>query len=115
MGWIDDEWIRLICPAFSDELVWCEALECLEPAGKVVSIDEVAEMPSELIVAVVMVAFDGRVLDGPVHALDLPVGPRMVGLGEAMLNAVLPAGPVEGMAAEPRCWRLVRFFGRSAN
>ena len=35
-----------------------------------------------------MIAFDGRVLDGAVHPFDLPVGPGMIDLGEAMLDAV---------------------------
>jgi hypothetical protein len=32
--------------------------------------------------------------DGAVHALDLAIGPGMVGLGEPMVDAVQPAGPV---------------------
>jgi hypothetical protein len=42
-----------------------------------------------------MEALDGCVLDGAVHALDLPVGPRLVDLGEAVLDVVLPASHVE--------------------
>lgn len=44
----------------------------------------------ELVVTVVMVAFDGRFLDRPVHAFDLPIGPRMLDLGEPVLDAVFP-------------------------
>ena len=40
--------------------------------------------------AVVVIAFDGGVLDGPVHPFHLPIGPGMVDLGEAVLDAVLP-------------------------
>ena len=58
----------------------------LEPPTEVVGGDEVVEMPSELIVVVVVEALDGCVLDGPVHALDLTVGPWMVEPGEAMRN-----------------------------
>ena len=36
-----------------------------------------------------MVTFDGGVLDGAVHPLDLPVGPRMVEFREAMVDAVM--------------------------
>ena len=35
----------------------------------------------------VEVSFDGRVLDGSVHPFDLTVGPGMVDLGEAVLDA----------------------------
>jgi len=52
-------------------------------------------MLAELIVALVVVAFDGCFFQGPVHALDLPVGPRMIGLGQSMLDAVLAASHAE--------------------
>ena len=64
--------------------------------------------------AVVVVALDRGFLDGAVHALDLAVGPRMVGLGQAMLDAVLGADLVEGMAAQPG-GRSLAVLGRSAN
>ena len=72
---------------------------------------------------VVVEALDGCILDGPVHAFDLTVGPcaapagdalhrreGMVGLGEAVLDPVLVADPIEdvvgrifvvGMFGEP--------------
>jgi hypothetical protein len=53
-------------------------------------------------VAVVVVAFDGGVLDGAVHAFNLTIGPGMVGLGESMLNAVLAAYLVETVDTETR-------------
>lgn len=57
--------------------------------------------------------FDGRVPDGAVHPLDLPVGPWMVRPGEAILDTVGLAdhvkahltrgcsGPVAGLVGEP--------------
>jgi hypothetical protein len=47
------------------------------------------------LVAVVVVVLDGGFLDGAVHAFDLAVGPGMLHLGEAMLDAVLLATRVE--------------------
>jgi hypothetical protein len=47
-------------------------------------------------VAVVVVAFDGGFFDGSVPAFDLFVGPGMVGLSEAMVDVLRPAGAVEG-------------------
>jgi len=38
-------------------------------------------MRFELFMSVVEIALDGSILDGSVHALDLPVCPGMVGLG----------------------------------
>lgn len=52
-------------------------------------------MAFELVVAVVVLAFDRRVLDCAVHPLDLPVGPRVIDFGEAMLEAVFPAAHLE--------------------
>ena len=65
----------------------------------IVGVDEELEVLPELVVADVMVAFDGGVLDGAVHSLDLAVGPRVVGLGEAVLDAVFTADLVEAVDA----------------
>jgi len=45
----------------------------LQSPGEVVGGDEVGEMPNELIVGFVVISLDGRVLDRPVHPLDLSV------------------------------------------
>ena len=50
-----------------------EASEGLESPSEVAGVDEIAQVGSQLVVRVVGVAFDDRVLDGPVHASDLPV------------------------------------------
>lgn len=88
---VNHEPFGLDCPLLADEFVRREALEGLQPSSEVVGGDEVGEMPFELVVAVVMIALDGCVLDRSVHSLDLTIRPRMVDLGEAMLDAVLPA------------------------
>ncbi len=44
----------------------------------IVGVDEQPEVLPELVMAVVVIAFDRRVLDGSVHPLDLTVGPGMV-------------------------------------
>lgn len=48
-------------------------------------------MLPELVVSLVVIAVDSRFLDGPIHPLDLTVGPRMVGLGQAVMRRVLSA------------------------
>ena len=77
-----------------------EALQGLEPAGVVVGIEEQGEVAAEFVVARVVVARDGGFLERPVHPFDLAVGPRVVRLGQAVLDAVLGAGEFEGMGAE---------------
>ena len=73
MDWIEFESSGFDCPSFADELVGCEAFEDLQSPSEIVGADEVGEMPAELIMAFVVVAFDGRVLDGSVHPFDLTV------------------------------------------
>ena len=48
--------------------------------GHCCRIEEEVQMRSELLVAVVVVALDGCVLEGSVHALDLTIGPRICGI-----------------------------------
>ncbi|MNR21205.1 hypothetical protein D3C85_1380940 [compost metagenome] len=44
---------------------------------------------------------DSGLLHGAVHALDLPVGPRVIGLGELVLDAMLLADTVENVPTKP--------------
>ena len=48
-------------------------------------------MAAKLILTIVVIPFDGRVFNRAVHALDLSVRPRVVWLGQAMLNAICSA------------------------
>jgi hypothetical protein len=81
-------------PCFTDGFVGGEGLES---AAEIVCGDEVVEVLPELVVAVVIIALDRRLLDGAVHPFDLPVGPRVFHLGQAVLDPVLVADPVEDM------------------
>ncbi len=64
----------------------------------VVGVDEVGKVSFELIVSIVMVAFDGRFLDRAVHALDLAIGPGMLDLGQPMFDPILLAESIEHMS-----------------
>ena len=46
---------------------------------------------------------------GTVHTFDLAVSPRVVGLGEAMLDAMLPTGTVKRMTTPERSGTLPVF------
>ncbi len=61
-------------------------------------------MRLELLVIVVVEAFDGGFLDRPVPPLDLAIGPRMLHFGQAMLDAVLSATHVEHVRHVPGGW-----------
>ncbi len=65
------------------------------------------EMGGWLAMAIEMVAFDRRFLDRAVHPLDLAVGPRVLRLGEAMVDEVLVADPVDDMVEGVFVVRLV--------
>ncbi len=45
------------------------------------------------------VSFDGRVLDGAVHALDLPIRPWMLGFRQPMIDVVAGAGEFKSVRA----------------
>jgi hypothetical protein len=56
----------------------------------------------ELAMRIIVIAPDGRLLERAVHPFDLAVGPRMVGLGEAMLDIMLAADAIEHMHSVAR-------------
>ena len=79
-----------------------EASESFEASGEVVSVDEITQVRSQLVVGLVEVAFDGRVLDGAVHSLDLSIGPSMLGLCQLMIDVVLSAAGRLSKSSRPR-------------
>ena len=56
-----------------------------------------------------MVALDGSVFDGAVHPHDIAVGPRLVRLGQSMLDAMLAADLVEARGPGKK-WALAPSF-----
>src|SRR5882757_7022828 len=104
MDWIESESVWLACPDFADVFVGREAFEGLQTPSVIVGSDEVGEMALELPVAVVVIALDGGFLDCAVHALDLTVRPRVLDLGQPVLDAVLAAAHVEHMGHVPGRW-----------
>jgi hypothetical protein len=80
---------------FADGFVGREALKRLQSSPEIVGVDEVGEVAPQLGMIVVVEAFDGGVLDGAVHSLDLAVGPGMLHLGEPVLDAILVADAIE--------------------
>ena len=49
----------------------------------------------------VVIALDGRVLNGAIHPLDLPVSPRVIDFGQPVLGAVFLADAVEQVLESP--------------
>ena len=59
---------------------------------------------------VIVIAFDLYLLDRPVHAFDLAIGPRMIWLCKPMLNAVTHACSIERMASPSCGWSISVFW-----
>jgi hypothetical protein len=71
-------------PFLPDELSGREALEGLQSPSVVVGIEEQLEVALELVMVVVVVTLGRRVLDRPVHPLDLTII-RYVSLGASFV------------------------------
>lgn len=61
--------------------------------------------------AIVVEALDGRLIDGAVHPLDLTIGPRVVRLGEPVLDIVRFADNVEAHLPRPYGVTVARLLG----
>lgn len=62
-------------------------------------------MPTRLPTALLVEAFDGSLVEGAVHPLNLAIGLRMPGRGEPVRNVEIGTGHLEGMAAESCLFR----------
>ena len=101
MDWVELEPLWFDCPLFADEFVGREAFEGLEPSPEVAGADEVGQMPVELVVIVVMEAFDGRVLDRavPLPGSGLPANRERDALDLAATRENRPPDCFLGLAA----------------
>jgi hypothetical protein len=57
--------------------------------GEIASGDEAGPVAFDLFVIVILVAFNGGILDLAVHPIDLSIGPWMFGLGRRLLDIEL--------------------------
>ena len=73
----------------------------LKTLSKVVGVEERCEVLAQLVVAAVVIAPDGRLLEGAVHSLDLSVRPRVIWLGEPMLDLMIPTEQIEHVCSPP--------------
>ncbi len=110
MGWVESKSLGFFLPAVADEFVGSHTHKSFESAGEVVGGDEVAEMGLQLAMAVVVIALHGGLLDGAVHAFDLPVGLGMVRFGQPMIDAMRKADPVKRMSTKAGSGPLTIFW-----
>ena len=108
---VDAKSFRLFCPYFADVFIRGEALEGLEPPGEIIGHQEAVHVRFQLFVRGVVITFHRGLLDGSVHAFNLPVCPGMLWLGEPVFNLVFIAAEIEPMRA-PLSRRPVAITGR---
>jgi len=106
MDGVESKCLRGLHPEFAEVFVERKALERFESPCEVVGPEEVGQVRFELFVGAVEVSLGCGFLDGSVHALDLPISPGTVGLGQAVFDSLNETELVEGMAAEARSWPL---------
>jgi hypothetical protein len=94
---VDFEHSRVGCPGTADCLKRCFPLQRFEVLGKVVSRDEGQDVCAQYLCGVAVKRLGGRFLHCSVHPLGLTVGPRMIRLGEPVLDATLLAHTVKRM------------------
>jgi hypothetical protein len=75
-------------------------MQRLEVFGEVVGRSEGQDTRFQALEVFVMEGLHGRIFDRPVHSLGLSVGPRMVGLGQTVLDVVLDADAIEDVRTE---------------
>lgn len=91
----------LFLPTLDDVLIRGSATECFAAFYEIVDVEKIGQMFASLVVHVIMVAIDCRFFQRAVHALDLTVGPQMLGFGQAMGNLVLPEQAGKAMGPVP--------------
>jgi hypothetical protein len=87
-------------PARTDELERREAGQGFESFCEVVGVEEGGEVFLELSMGLVMIGANCCFLDRAIHAFDLAVGPRVVGLGEAVIDIVASTREFESVSPE---------------
>jgi hypothetical protein len=97
MAWIDRKALRFFLPALTDVFVGSQAFEGFPSLGKIVSHLEGVEMFLQVLMGLVIVFLHDGLFEGAIHPLNLAVRPRMLHLGQPVLNALLTADTLEDM------------------
>jgi hypothetical protein len=85
---------------FVDEPVGRVTLEVLHSSTDVVSIGEVGDLNSQLVVVVAVEPSQGRVIDRAIQRLDLSIHPSMFDLSCQVIDVEQIAGVFEGVSLE---------------
>jgi hypothetical protein len=99
MAWIDGKAFWFFLPALTDVFIRGKPSEGFEALGEIVGHPEGVEVLFEVLRRLVRAFFDRGFFEGAVYALDLAIGPGVIGVGEAVPHARLLADAVENMRA----------------
>ena len=99
-------------PGLADDLIGRSPFQGLQVLGEVVGGDEGQDMGLQAVQIVVVEDLDCGVLDRAVHSLGLAVGPRVIGLGQPVLDAVLHADSVEDVGSQEAAAGAVPVLGQ---
>ena len=91
------ETVRRSSPGITDRFERSTPPYGLQMLGKVVCRNEGPHTGLQRIEVRIVERLDGGLLHGAIHALDLSVGPRVIGLGELVLDAMCLADTIENV------------------
>ena len=99
MARVKSELLRVFCPYFADIFMRRESAEGFETPGEIICSEKIGKVLAQLVMVFIVVALHCCLFERPVHALDLPVGPRVVRFGQPMFDAMTFTGSPERMTA----------------
>jgi hypothetical protein len=97
MAWIDGKAFGFFLPALTDVFIRGKPSEGFESLGEIVGRQEGIEVLFEVLMRLAIEFSDRGFFEGAVHALDLAIGPGVIGFGEAVPHPILLADAVENM------------------
>jgi hypothetical protein len=87
----------LFVPALTDVLIGCDSFERFESLREVIGHQEGMQMLFQVVMGLVVILLHGGVFERAVHAFYLAIGPRMVGFGQPMVDAILLTDAIKDM------------------
>jgi hypothetical protein len=88
----------LFVPALTDVLIGCDSFERFESLREVIGHQEGMQMLFQVVMSLVVILLHGGVFARAVQAFYLAIGPRMVGFGQPMVDAILLTDAIKDMA-----------------
>lgn len=88
MAWINRQAFWFLLPDFTDVFIGSKSLEGFEAFGEVIGHQDTVEMLFQMLMRLVIVFLDWGFFSCSVHALDLAIGPGVIGVREPVFNGM---------------------------